>query len=266
MRDFTVHHDGVTLAVSRGGRGRPLVLCPGLLSTQADQRELVDLLRADHDVITFDLRGHGRSSTADRYDFAAFLSDLTAVMAEVGRLDLPSPPVLAGYSLGADLAVYYASEHPDTVSGLVLVDGANPLPEPFITDADAAQFQAMREDPEMWEEFERAKGTAHQMLLGVADLIALDREIDVVRAAILERFRELDLPITMIMSLAIAGDSDEGRVPRHNANWRAGIERLVRAKPEIAASWLDGPHPLVFTHAREIAEAIRKFQRAPEFG
>ncbi|WP_249350092.1 alpha/beta fold hydrolase [Microbispora sp. H10836] len=58
-RHFTIHHDGVTIPVSRGGRGRPLVLCPGLNSTQADLRELAELLRHDHDVVTFDLRGHG---------------------------------------------------------------------------------------------------------------------------------------------------------------------------------------------------------------
>src|SRR3954462_8618477 len=58
VRHFTVHHDGVTIPVSRGGRGRPLVLCPGLNSTQADLHELAELLRRDHDVVTFDLRGH----------------------------------------------------------------------------------------------------------------------------------------------------------------------------------------------------------------
>ncbi len=61
MRHFTIHHDGVTIPVSRGGQGRPLVLCPGLSSTQADLREL---LRRDHDVVTFDLRGHGLASAA----------------------------------------------------------------------------------------------------------------------------------------------------------------------------------------------------------
>lgn len=56
IQHVTVHHDGVTIPVSRGGRGRPLVLCPGLNSTQADLHELTELLRRDHDVVTFDLR------------------------------------------------------------------------------------------------------------------------------------------------------------------------------------------------------------------
>lgn len=143
VRHFTVHHDGVTIPVSRGGRGRPLVLCPGLNSTQADLHELTELLRRDHDVVTFDLRGHGPASASDRYSFDAFLSDLVAVLAELGRRGLSSAPVLVGYSLGADLAVHYAAESPETVAGLLLIDGANPLPEPFITEADLADSRTM---------------------------------------------------------------------------------------------------------------------------
>ncbi|MCI2423750.1 alpha/beta hydrolase [Saccharopolyspora sp. K220] len=257
MRHFTVHHDGVTIPVSRGGRGRPLVLCPGLSSTQAELHELIELLRRDHDVVTFDLRGHGLASPAVRYSFDAFLSDLVAVMAELGRLDLPSPPVLVGYSLGADLAVHYASECPDAVAELVLIDGANPLPEPFITEADLPEFRALREDPATRQEAERARGTARQVLLTARDLHDLDLEIDVVRSEILDRYQKIDHPIRMIMSTAIAGRSGEGRAPRHNQLWRAGIERLVRERPHIATSWLDADHRLVLTHAPQIAQLIR---------
>ncbi|MFE0381479.1 alpha/beta fold hydrolase [Streptomyces inhibens] len=257
MRHFTVHHGGVTIPVSRGGRGRPLVLCPGLNSTQADLHELTELLRRDHDVVTFDLRGHGLASAADRYSFDAFLSDLVAVLAEVGRLDLPEAPVLVGYSLGADLVVHYASECPDTVAGLVLIDGANPLPEPFITDADLAEFRAMAEDLAARQEDERARGTARQVSLTAQDIHDLNLEIDVVRSGILDRYRKIDRPISMIMSTSIAGDSGEGRAPRHNQLWRAGIERLVRERPHISTSWLAADHRLAFTHAPDIAEIIR---------
>ncbi|AVT36291.1 alpha/beta fold hydrolase [Plantactinospora sp. BB1] len=255
MRHFTIHHDGVTIPVSRGGRGRPLVLCPGLNSTQADLHELTELLRHDHDVVTFDLRGHGLASAADRYSFEAFLSDLVAVMAELERLDLPSAPLLVGYSLGADLAVRYASEHPDTVAGLVLIDGANPVPEPFITEADAAAFLTL------WEKLatqqESLRGTVRQVLLTAQEILDLNVEIDVVRSGILHRYRKIDRPISMIMSTSMAGDSDEEPAPRLNQNWRAGVERLVREQPHIAAFWLDADHQLAFTHAPEIAEIIR---------
>ena len=262
-KTFTVHHDGVTIPVSRGGRGRPLVLCPGLSSTQADLHELTELLRRDHDVVTFDLRGHGLASAGDRYSFEAFLSDLVAVMAELGRLDLPSAPVLVGYSLGADLVVHYASECPDTVAELVLIDGANPLPEPFITEADLPEFRAMREDPATRQETERTKGTARQVLLTAQELFDLDLESDVVRSGILNRYRKIDHPTSMIMSTSIAGNSGEGRAPRHNQLWRAGIERLVGELPHVSTTWLDADHRLVFTHAPEIAQIIRSAKAQP---
>src|SRR5262245_53044429 len=172
MEHFTVHHDGVTIPVSRGGRGRPLVLCPGLCSTQADLHELIQLLRRDHDVTTFDLRGHGLASPADRYPFDAFLGDLHAVMAELGRRDLPAPPVLVGYSLGADLAVHHAADRPDTVAALVLVDGANPLPEPIITEADLPEFRAMWEEQAARQETERAE--ARRVSLTAQDVLGLN--------------------------------------------------------------------------------------------
>ncbi|MEV0828537.1 alpha/beta fold hydrolase [Nonomuraea rubra] len=247
MRHFTIHHDGVTIPVSRGGHGRPLVLCPGLNSTQAHLHELAGLLRRDHDVVTFDLRGHGLASAADRYSFEAFLSDLAAVMA-----DLESAPVLVGYSLGADLAVHHASRHPDTVAGLVLIDGANPTPEPFITEAVLPQFRAMWEDLAAQQETQR--GTARQVLLTGRQILDLNLEIDAIRSGILDQYRKIDRPIHVIMSTAMAG---EEHAQSFNRNWRAGVERLVREQPHITTSWLDADHQLVFTHAQEIARIIR---------
>ncbi|WP_058854971.1 alpha/beta fold hydrolase [Nocardia jinanensis] len=254
---FTVRHDGVTIAVSRGGMGRPLVLCPGLLTTQADLRELTDLLRRDHDVVTFDLRGHGFSSAAGRYSFTAFLGDFRAVMAEVGRLGLPDP-VLVGHSLGADLVVHYVSEYPGTVAEMVLIDGANPVPEPFVTEADLPEFRAMFDGLAAWTK--GLEGTSRQVMLTAQEILDLNLEVDVVRSAILGRYRKIDCPISVIMSTSMAGDSGEGRAPWRNQNWREGIERLVRDQPHISASWLDAGHGLVVTRSREIARIIRDTQ------
>jgi esterase len=257
-KTFTVHHDGVTIPVSRGGRGPTLVLCPGLGSTQADLHELTALLRRHHDVVTFDLRGHGLAPAADVYSFEAFLSDLVAVMAHLERLDPPSPPVLVGYSLGADLAVHHASEHPGAVAELVLVDGANPLPEPIMPEADLTEFlRAMLDDPAAREKMEQKRGTAGQVLLSTQDVIDLNVEIDAFRAAILDRYRKIDLPISMIMSTSMAGDHGQGHAASLNRIWRDGIDRLVRERPQISTSWLDADHRLVFTHAPEIAQIIR---------
>ncbi|MFF5035384.1 hypothetical protein [Nocardia salmonicida] len=64
------------------------------------------------------------------------------------------------------------------------------------------------------------------------------------------------------MSTSMAGDSVEVRAPRHNRLWRAGIDRLVRERPDICPSWLDAGHALVLTHAPDIARIIRS-ERTP---
>lgn len=252
---FTVRHGDATLAMSRGGRGRPLVLCPGLLTTQADLHELAELLRRDHDVVTFDLRGHGLSAAADRYSFEAFLGDFFAVMAEVGRLGLPAQPVLVGHSLGADLVVHYACAHPGAAAELVLIDGANPVPEPFVTEADLPEFRAMFDGLATWTR--SLEGTPRQVLLTAQQTLDLNLEVDVVRSEILDRYRKIDAPISMLMSTSMAGDSGAGRAVWRNQNWRAGIERLVRDRPHISVSWLDAGHGLIVTRAQEIAQLIR---------
>jgi esterase len=250
VTSFEVRRDGVTIRVSRGGRGRPLVLCPGLLTTQADLHELIELLRRDHDVVAFDLRGHGLSPAAGRYTFEAFLGDFGAVLAQAGH----RAPVLVGHSLGADLAVHHAAGHPGSVAGLVLVDGANPVPEPFLTEADVPQFRAMAE--ELRPGFERARGTARQVLLTPRDFVDLNLEIEGVRSGILDRYRKIGCPIRMVMAASMAGKSGDEQVRWRNRNWRAGIEQLVRERPDIRVSWLDADHRLVFTHAPEIARLV----------
>lgn len=249
---FTVRRDGVTIAASRGGSGRPLVLCPGLLTTQADLHELITSLRRDHDVVAFDLRGHGDSAAADRYSFESFLDDLTAVLAHVNRLDPTGRPILVGHSLGADLIVHYTAAHPGTVAGLVLVDGANPVPEPFITAADLPEFRAL-----FASLVREGEAGAPTVRLTGREILDLNLEVEKVRTEILDRFRVIDCPISMIMSTSMAGDSDTERAAWRNRNWQAGIRRLVREQPHIGVRWLAAGHGSVRTHAREIARIIR---------
>ncbi|MGI5216456.1 alpha/beta fold hydrolase [Nocardia sp. CA-290969] len=249
---FSVDHGDGTISVSRGGRGRPVVLCPGLYSTQAGLQVLIELLRRDHDVVAFDLRGHGLSSVAGKYTFAGFRTDLTAVLAELKSAG--PAPVLVGYSLGADLAVHYASEHPGAVAGLVLVDGANPIPEPFIPAAEVPEFRAM------WESSEDADGmddAAHRVLLTGNEALELNLELDAIRTGeLLGRYRDIGVPISMIMAASMAGTGRDERTRWRNRNWRAGIERLTRERPDITTTWLDADHQLVITHATDIARIV----------
>ncbi|MEV6071099.1 alpha/beta hydrolase [Nocardia sp. NPDC052001] len=268
-QQFTITHGDVSISASRGGHGRPLVLCPGLTSTQAELHELITLLRREFDVMTFDLRGHGLSSAADQYSFDAFLDDFGAVMNRMRSLGLSAPPMLVGHSYGADLIVHYASEFPSSASELVIIDGANPLPAPFITPADLPDLRTMWEDSTSSRQ--AGMSARGRVVLSAQEIVDLNLELDALRSGIdtrnnvigpgiLDRYHAIECPIHLIMATSMAGDDGDARTSRFNRLWRGGVDRLVRERPDIPVTWLDATHALVITHASEITRIIRAAQ------
>ena len=103
-----------------GGGGQWLVLLHGLAS-QAHIWDLVaPRLTDSFRVIAIDQRGHGLSDKPDHgYDWATITSDLDAIL----RAQKIDRAVLAGHSWGGNVALQYAADQPDRVSGLILIDG-----------------------------------------------------------------------------------------------------------------------------------------------
>lgn len=77
-------------------------------------------LAADHRVLLYDLRGHGRSErTATGYDLSTMTEDLDAVL---GQADASRVVSLVGHSYGGLVALRYTLAHPERVARLALVD------------------------------------------------------------------------------------------------------------------------------------------------
>ena len=74
----------------------PVILVHGITESAATWDPLIDRLTAQRRVVALDLRGHGRSGSADRYDLEAMAGDVVAVAVSLG-LDRPH---LVGHSLG----------------------------------------------------------------------------------------------------------------------------------------------------------------------
>jgi pimeloyl-ACP methyl ester carboxylesterase len=124
VADFEVQRDGVTIAGEQSGDGPAIVLLHGLTATR---RYVVmgstSLQRAGHRVISYDARGHGRSSPAaspDAYGYDELGLDLEAVLdyAQVPRA------VLAGASMGAHTILWLALRRPERIAGLVVITPA----------------------------------------------------------------------------------------------------------------------------------------------
>lgn len=134
--------DGTTIAYTdHGGDGPPTLLVHGITESSAQWDPIVTRL-ADRRVVTMDLRGHGESGTAERYDLEAMAGDVVAVMAE---LDILGATHLVGHSLGGVVVSAVGAAAP--VASVVNVD------QPLALDGFKAQLgpiEAMLKDPDQF--------------------------------------------------------------------------------------------------------------------
>ena len=103
------------------GGGTPLLLTHGFSASSAMWQPNIAALAAARPVITWDLRGHGRSDAPDdlaRYSAQACVADMAALLdaCRIARV------VAGGLSLGGYLSLEFCLAHPDRVAGLVLCD------------------------------------------------------------------------------------------------------------------------------------------------
>lgn len=135
---------GVRLAVRSfpdpGTGASPLVLHHGLASSQRIWDLTIPYLAPHHRVVTFDARGHGRSSKpSGGYGFDRTSADLRGLI-EALRL---RRPLVVGHSWGAMVTLEAAVRYPRSLGGIVLVDGGvTPMHRSFPTWADAREALA----------------------------------------------------------------------------------------------------------------------------
>lgn len=111
--------DGVALRydLHSGGPGTTLMLVAGTGYAGATWTpEMLQQLRRDRPVITFDHRGTGRSGSSDGpYSTRGFAADAAAIIDAVG-----GPVHVLGHSMGGRVAQWLALDRPDAVASLIL--------------------------------------------------------------------------------------------------------------------------------------------------
>jgi len=106
------------------GAGQPVVLIHGLGSSTRDWDDHVPELAKTYEVITLDLRGHGRSDKpGGPYQIPMFAADLAALLQ---ALKVASAHIV-GLSLGGGFAFQFALDYPLMVRSLTLVNTAPAL-------------------------------------------------------------------------------------------------------------------------------------------
>ncbi len=110
---------GATLFTVSRGAGLPVVLNhggPGLSDNLEPVAEMLEDVALVH---RYDQRGAGRSHSAGPFDVASFIADLEALRKHWGHEQW----LAGGHSWGANLALFYALEHPDQTLGVIYLAG-----------------------------------------------------------------------------------------------------------------------------------------------
>jgi pimeloyl-ACP methyl ester carboxylesterase len=110
---------------STSGTGPPIVMVHGTALSQAIWRGFgyTRDLGVDHEVITLDLRGHGRSDKPHEqsaYSSELFVGDVLAVLDQLGV----ERAHYLGYSLGGRVGFSLAAAHPERMLSFVTAGGA----------------------------------------------------------------------------------------------------------------------------------------------
>ncbi len=121
--------NGIEIAVSIGGSGPPLLLLHGHPQTRALWHRVAPKLSEHYTVVTTDLRGYGDSSKPsgetghENYSKRVMAQDQLSVMRNLGFEKIS---VLA-HDRGARVAHRLATDHPDSVERMILLDIAPTL-------------------------------------------------------------------------------------------------------------------------------------------
>jgi pimeloyl-ACP methyl ester carboxylesterase len=109
----------VEIAYEVYGDGPPLVWCHGLASCRDGDRDVIDAFAESFTVLSYDARGHGRSSPVhDAHDFSyiKLADDAIAMLDHVGW----SSAILTGASMGAAALARVACLVPERARALVM--------------------------------------------------------------------------------------------------------------------------------------------------
>lgn len=110
--------DGLKMYYEIHGHGHPLILIHGGLGSGDMFSAIVPELSKEREVITVDLQAHGRTADIDRpISYQAMADDIAGL---IRYLRIAQADVM-GYSIGGEVALRTAIQHPDVVRKLVVV-------------------------------------------------------------------------------------------------------------------------------------------------
>ena len=111
--------DNFHYEVTGNPSGSKLVFLHGLMGYSANWHRMIEYLKSDYCILTYDQRGHGRSFHPETgYTTKDYADDLHSILHELKW----SQTFVVGHSMGGRNAVHFASLYPHMVKKLVIED------------------------------------------------------------------------------------------------------------------------------------------------
>lgn len=113
--------DGVNLYYEVHGSGPTILLTHGYSATSQMWKGQIEALSKDHQLVTWDMRGHGQSDSPDDpalYSEPATVADMAALLDAVGA----KSAVIGGLSLGGYMSLAFHRVHPERTQALLIID------------------------------------------------------------------------------------------------------------------------------------------------
>ena len=254
------------------GSGKPVVLVHGWpLSGASWEKQVTDLLRAGHRVITYDRRGFGQSSRPSTgYDYDTFTEDLHKLVTKLNLRDF----ALVGFSMGGgEVARYFGKYGSEGVRKAVFMAAVTPFLLKTADNpqgVDAGAFEGIKagiaaDRPAFLSAFLRdffnvdvlggklVSDQAVQMNWNIAAGASPKGSVDCVTAFSSTDFRD-DLKQIDVPTLVIHGDADR-IVP-----YPVGGKRMPEFVKGSKLITVEGaPHGLIWTHASKLNPELAHF-------
>ena len=265
----TLQTNDIETYYKRTGEGLPLVFAHGAWTDHRMWEPQVKALADEYEVITYDVRGHGRTGESDekRYTVDLFAADLRSLVEGLG-LDRP---VVCGLSLGGMIAQTYAVRYPEELRALVLADTAV---SSRLTLSDTLQtllfpkwaMTAMVRvlGPKRWVDiaFRLANLTRGEEWFGLDDHVRSyvretmsafsAEEYNKIFGAVYE-YRMVDLGAIQVPTLVVNGEYESESVFRHTTT----LERLI---PDVRSRVIpDAGHTSNMENPSAFTEALVEF-------